>query len=61
MPKLNYDVWKSVNWMDRHQIVDLLESASIQCYDTESTDELRQALVDNINDGTIELPEEYQQ
>ena len=60
MSKLDYNVWKSVNWLDRNKIVELLESVSICCYEGEPTQDLREALVANIEDGTIELPEEYQ-
>lgn len=50
----NRDLWKAVNWLDRSKVVEILESYSFQCYDNESTDELRQALVSNIEDGTID-------
>ena len=43
-----------LNRLDRSQIVTLLESVSIACYDSESTDELREALAVNIEDGTID-------
>ena len=50
----NRDLWKRVNWMDRDKIVALLQDvASIQCYDHEPTDELRLALIENVEDGTI--------
>jgi hypothetical protein len=39
--------------LDRDQIVAALETASIQCYDHEGTEELRQALRSNLLDGTI--------
>lgn len=40
--------------MERHQIVKLLEEvACIQCYEHEETDELREALRVNVEDGTI--------
>jgi hypothetical protein len=54
------DIVKSVNWLSREQVVNMLTEASIQCYDHETTKELREALVANIEDGTISLPEEYQ-
>ena len=55
---MDFDVWKSVNWMSRETIVSLLEEAGISCSDDEWTKELREALVANIEDGTVELPEE---
>jgi len=51
----NRDIWKQVNWMDREEIIKHLESASYQCYDNETTQELKQCLVDNVEDGTIVL------
>ncbi len=33
-----------INQLDRQQIIDLLESIGIACYDHESTKELREAL-----------------
>lgn len=47
-----------INWMDREEVVALLENVGIACYDSESTDELRDALRENVMDGTIELPPE---
>lgn len=50
----NREIWKEVNWMDREKIVAILESYGFACYDKETTDELRAALVANIEDGTID-------
>ncbi len=47
-----------INKLGRQQIVEILEGAGIQCYDTEHVDELRQALRVNVADGTVTLPEE---
>lgn len=47
--------WTKINWLDRAQIVALLEGVSIQCYDHETIEELKEALVANIEDGTIPL------
>ncbi|WP_305906292.1 hypothetical protein Q9L42_020825 (plasmid) [Methylomarinum sp. Ch1-1] len=44
----------AINWLDRDDIVDILESHGFACYDKESTDELREALRANIEDGTID-------
>lgn len=43
----------NLNWLDRNEIVELLEGACIQCYDHESTETLKEALRVNIADGTI--------
>lgn len=39
--------------MGRKQIVELLEGVSIECRDDETTEELREALKVNVEDGTI--------
>ena len=44
-----------ISLLSRSEMVDLLESVSIQCYDSESDAELREAVKVNILDGTIEL------
>lgn len=55
--QLTNDQHKQINWMDRSEIVGLLESVGIQCYDSESTADLKSELINNVLDGTIELPE----
>lgn len=49
------DVWKLVNWMSREEIVAVLEAYGFACYDSETTAQLREALVVNIQDKTIPL------
>lgn len=44
----------TINWLDRGKIVAILEGHGIACHDTESTDELRDALRENVMDGEIE-------
>jgi len=44
----------AINQLDREQIVKILEEYGFACYDSESTDELREALRSNIEDGTID-------
>ncbi len=51
-----HNLRERLNWLDRARIVELLEGASIACYDREPTDELREALAVNIEDGTIREP-----
>lgn len=43
-----------VSRLDREQIAEVLEGAGIQCYDTETKEVLITALVENLNDGTID-------
>lgn len=52
-PEFSQELLTKLNRLDRQQIVELLESASIQCYDNESDDVLLEALKVNIADGTI--------
>lgn len=47
-------VSKAINWLDREKIVTILESYGFACYDSESTDDLRDALRTNIADNTID-------
>lgn len=42
-----------INWLDRSEIVEILESYGFAVYDSESTDDLREALRANVDDGTI--------
>jgi len=44
-----------INRMDRAQIVQALENVCIACYDSESTEVLREALLENVLDGTVDL------
>ncbi len=50
----NNDISQQLNWLSRERIVAILESYSFQCYDSESADDLREALRQNIEDGTID-------
>jgi len=45
----------AINWLDRQQIIKILEEYGFACYDSESTDELREALRSNIADNTISI------
>lgn len=42
-----------LNWLDRAEVEALLEGVGIACYESETTDELRDAVMANIEDGTI--------
>jgi hypothetical protein len=44
-----------VNWMDRSDIQSVLENYGFAVYDSESDDELRAALLENVLDGTIPM------
>jgi len=50
---LDQEPFDAINKFSRDQIVRALESVSIQCYDHESTEELREALRVNYSDGTL--------
>lgn len=54
MSVITNEVSKAINWLDRDQIVKILESYGFACYDKESTDDLRDELRNNIADGTID-------
>lgn len=45
---------QAVSKMDRERVVELLEGISIACYDDESTEELREALIENVKDGNLD-------
>lgn len=55
--QISQEVHTSLNWMDRSAIVSILEGISIQCYDHESDQVLREAVIQNIEDGTLEESE----
>jgi len=44
----------AINWMDRDEIVTLLEGYGFAVYDDESTATLRAALISNVEDGSID-------
>lgn len=46
--------WTDIEKLSRERVVELLNSASIECYDTETDNELRQALLENVMDETID-------
>ena len=43
----------TINWLDRSDIEKILESFGFACYDSETTDQMREALRVNLMDGTI--------
>lgn len=43
-----------LNWLNRADVETLLEDVGIACYENETTDELRDAVAANIEDGTID-------
>ena len=53
MPDNSAVIRRTINWLDRNDIVTILENYSFHCYDSESTDSLRDALFENIEDRTI--------
>jgi len=46
--------WTALNWMDRSQLEDILAGVGIASYPKESDDELKQAIISNIQDGTLD-------
>jgi len=50
---ISRDCERELNWKDRDEIQQILEDYGFAVYESESTDEIRSALWDNINDGTI--------
>lgn len=57
--QLTNDQHTQINWMDRSEIVALLEGVGIACFDHETTEVLKADLIENILDGTIELPDDH--
>lgn len=51
---MDQNIHTAINWMDREDVVSLLEGIGMACYDSESTDELRDALRSAIEDGDID-------
>lgn len=51
---VSQDIHKAINWLDREKVVKILEGYGFACYDSESTDDLKSALRENIIDGTID-------
>jgi len=43
----------TIKWMNRNEICYILEGFCFQVFDDESTDTLREALIVNVEDGTI--------
>ena len=52
------NTWERVNWMDINEIIEIFESNGFAVSDRETPLELRQALVENIDDGTIILEDD---
>ena len=52
--QISQEIHTALNWMDRSEIVAILEGISIQCYDHESDAILREAVIQNIEDGTLD-------
>jgi hypothetical protein len=51
---MNIDnIRRKTNWLNREEIVVILENYGFMCYDNETEDELREALISNVEDGTI--------
>ncbi len=55
---MKQEIHTQINWLDREQIVQLLEGNGMACYDSESTDNLRETLRQCVQDGDIILDEQ---
>lgn len=44
---------RDINSLTRKEITDIMRDYSFECYDSETTEMLREALIVNIQDGTI--------
>lgn len=50
---MDQKIHTAINWLSREEVVQILEAYGFACYDSESTDEPRDALRANVEDGTI--------
>ena len=50
---MNQSTYTSINWLSREQLTEIFEGHGFAVSDSESNDDLRNALRENINDGTI--------
>ena len=57
LSEMDQDVHRAINWLDRQDIQDILERYGFAVNDDESTDDLRDALRSNVEDGTIDMNE----
>jgi len=55
MTQIDQQTHTAINWLHRHQLQELLESAGFAVCDSESTDELREAVRQSVIDGDIEI------
>ena len=53
--RLDHETLVAINWLDRSQLQALLESAGFAVYDSEPTDDLREAVRQAIIDGDIHI------
>ena len=52
---MTHETHTAVNWLSRNQIVSILEAEGFGCYDTESTDDLKEILKEGIEDSSIPM------
>jgi len=57
LSEMDQDVHRAINWLDRSEIQDILERYGFAVNDDESTDDLRDTLRSNVEDGTIDMNE----
>ena len=53
--RMRQETHTAINWLSRDEIVEYLESAGFACYDTESTDDLREALRLEVTEGELNI------
>ena len=51
---MTYKGKRAISSMRRKRVIELLESICIACYDDEPTSLLKEALIENVNDGNID-------
>jgi hypothetical protein len=55
MAQLDHETLVAINWLDRSQLQALLESAGFAVYDSEPTDDLREAVRVAVEDGDLRI------
>lgn len=52
---MDQKIHTAINWLSRQQIVELLEGNGMACYESESIEDLREALKQCVEDGDISV------
>jgi len=51
---MNRSIREKLNWKDRSELESILESVGIASYPNETDDDLKDAIISNIEDGTLD-------